>query len=100
MEQKHCKKWTKEEDEILFRHVKARPQNLHKCFIIVSELTGRTPTAVQARWYGKVSKILGNTCFFTASPNHISPNRKNGEGVASNAGIWRKLMNVIKSLIG
>lgn len=91
-------KWTKDEDDTLLRYVKARPQNLHKCFVMVAEQLGRTEGAVANRWYGKVSKDPLNICFFTTSPKHVSKNRKNGEGVESNISIWRRLMNAIRGM--
>lgn len=97
-ENNNRKKWTMEEDNRLLRHVKARPQNLHKCFLMVAEETGRTEGAVANRWYSKVSKDPRNLCFFTASPKHVSKNRKNGAGVEANTSIWRRLINIIKNL--
>lgn len=97
-ERRFNKKWERSEDEILLRYVRARPQNLHKCFLMVSEQIGRTEGAVANRWYGKVSKDPTNVCFFTASPKHVSKNRKNGEGVETNNSIWRRLMNIIRNL--
>ena len=97
---RHCRKWTPTEDATILLYVKARPQNLHKCFLMVSEQLGRTEAAVANRWYGTISKDPANVCFFTASPKHISKNRKNGEGVESNSSIWRRLMNVIRSITG
>lgn len=95
---RHCKRWAAEEDATILRYVKARPQNLHRCFLAVAEQTGRTESAVQGRWYGHVSKDPRNTCFFTASPKHVSRNRKNGIGEESNSSIWRRLMTVLRSL--
>ena len=95
---RHMKPWTSQEDQTLARYVRARPQNLHKCFLMIAEQLGRTESAVQGRWYGHVSKDPKNLCFFTASPKHVSRNRKNGMGEESNPGIWRRLMTVLKSL--
>ena len=92
------KKWTRAEDLRLLRQVQAFPQNLHKCFIIVAEELGRTESGVAGRWYQYVSKNPANTCFFTASPKHVSKNRKNGMGEASNGSIWRRLMAIIRNL--
>jgi hypothetical protein len=89
------RRWTKAEDQRLLRQVKAFPQNLHKCFLIVSEETGRTPGAVANHWYNKVSKDPENKCFFTASPKHISKNRKNGMGERSTMNIWRRILSII-----
>ena len=97
-ENRFNKRWTMAEDERLIRQVKTFPQNLHKCFIIVAEEIGRTESAVAGRWYQHVSKNPANVCFFTASPKHVSKNRKNGEGVETNTSIWRRLVNIIRGL--
>jgi hypothetical protein len=97
-ENRFNKRWTLAEDERLVRQVKAFPQNLHKCFLMVAEELGRTESAVAGRWYQHVSKNPANVCFFTASPKHVSKNRKNGEGVETNNSIWRRLMNIIRGL--
>jgi hypothetical protein len=97
-ENRFNKRWTLAEDERLARQVKAFPQNLHKCFLMVAEELGRTESAVAGRWYQHVSKNPANVCFFTASPRHVSKNRKNGEGVETNNSIWRRLMNIIRGL--
>ena len=92
------RKWTEQEDARLLRQVKAFPQNLHKCFVIVAEETGRTEGGVAGRWYTVLSKKPEALCFFTASPKHVSKNRKNGVGVESNGSIWRRLMSIIRGL--
>ena len=92
------KKWTAEEEDKLLRQVRAFPQNLTRCFLIVSESIDRSPQAVANHWYTVVSKKPDSTCFFTASPKHVSRNRKNGEGVESTRSIWQRLMQVIHNL--
>ena len=92
------KRWTRQEDLRLIRQVQAFPQNLHKCFLMVAEELGRTESGVAGRWYGHVSQDPQNMCFFTASPKHVSRNRKNGMGEESNSTIWRKLKAVLRSL--
>lgn len=92
------RKWTEEEEELLLRQVRAFPQNLKKCFLIVSEMTDRSPKAVTAHWYTVTSKRPDSTCFFTASSKHVSRNRKNGKGVASTSNIWHHLLHVIRNL--
>jgi len=98
---KHCRAWSNSEDERLIRQVKAFPQNLSKCFLIVSEEIGRTETAVAAHWYQKLSKserLQKEPLFFTASPKSVSKNRKNSMGVESSPSIWRRLITVLRSL--
>ena len=92
------RKWTRQEDLRLIRQIQAFPQNLHKCFMIVAEELGRTEGGVAGRWYQHVSHDPANMCFFTASPKHVSRNRKNGMGEASSQSIWRRLVSIIKNL--
>ena len=99
VERREVRRWSNEEDQLLVRTCRSFPQNLHKCFLIVSEQVDRTPLAVANHWYTKVSKDPANMCFFTASPKHVSKNRKNGMGVESNGNIWRRLMAVIRNLV-
>lgn len=94
------RKWSNEEDERLIRQVRSFPTNLSKCFIIVAEELGRSSHGVAAHWYTKVSKRPDVLCFFTASPKHVSRNRKNGAGNESNPAIWRRLVTVLRSLFG
>lgn len=95
---KTCKRWTEEEDQRLIRHIMAFPQNLNLCFIAVAEETGRTKSAVASHWYSVVSKKPEVYCFFTASSSHVCRNRKNGEGTPTAPSIWRRLLNIIKSI--
>ena len=93
------RRWNNEEDALLLRTIRAYPQNLHRCFVLVGEQIGRTDKAVAAHWYTCLSKRPDAMCFFTASPKHVSKNRKNGMGVESNGNIWRRLMAVIRSIV-
>lgn len=92
------RKWTAEEENKLLQQVRAFPQNLTRCFLIVSESIGRSPQAVDNHWYTVVSKKPDSTCFFTASPKTVSRNRKNGEGVESTRSILQRLISIIHNL--
>lgn len=89
------KRWTDEEDARLLKQINAFPQNLSKCFNIVSEVTGRSPGACAARWYTVLSKREDVHLFFTASEKHISVNRKNGVGRKNTKSIWRRLLRLL-----
>lgn len=92
------RKWTEEEEQLLLRQVKAFPQNLSKCFLMVAQNIDRSKTAVQTHWYMVTSKRPDALCFFTASEKHISKNRKIGKGVESTPSIWQRLMQIIRNL--
>lgn len=92
------RRWTEEEDNLLLRQVRAFPQNLTKCFLIVSESIDRSPQAVAGHWYTTLSKRPDVVCFFTASEKRVAKNRKNGRGIESNRSIWQRLMAIIRNL--
>ena len=93
------RRWTQQEDERLLRQVRTFPQNLHKCFVIVAEEIDRTEGAVANHWYTVLSKKPEALCFFTASPVHLSKNRKNGIGTATDRNLWRRLVRIIRNII-
>ena len=93
---KTVKRWTADEDARLLEQIRVFPQNLSKCFIIVSEVLDRTPTACAARWYTKLSKDPANAVFVTVSARHKTLNRKNGEGSVSNMNIFRRILKLLK----
>lgn len=95
---RQVRKWTEEEDNLLLRQVKASPQNLSQCFLMVAQNTDRTPGAVANHWYTVVSKRPDAVCFFTASSHHVSKNRKNGKGVSCSTNIWHRLLHIIRNL--
>ena len=93
------RRWTREENSLLLRHINAHPQNLHYCFTMVADLIDRTDKAVAAHWYQSLSKEPDVLCFFTASSQHVTKNRKNGNGVESSPSIWRRLVSIIRNII-
>lgn len=92
-------RWSQEEEKLMIRTACAFPQNLSKCFLLVSETIGRTPGAVCAHWYSVTSKQPEALCFFTASPRNVSKNRKNGVGISTTENIWRKFMRIINTFV-
>lgn len=95
-----ARKWTPQEEDRLLRQIKAFPQNLSRCFMIVAEEIDRTPLAVANHWYTVLSKKPGAqyTALATVSPVHVSRNRKNGIGVESTMSLWRRFINLLSSL--
>lgn len=92
------RKWTKEEDDRLLRQIRAFPQNLHWCFVMVAEELGRSDKAIAAHWYQKLSKQPDALAFATLSAKHLSKNRKNGMGVETPPSLWRRFLTLIKNL--
>lgn len=91
----HVKKWTPAEDSRLLRQVKAFPQNLNQCFIIVAEELERTPKAVSQHWYKVVSKKPENIAFLTLSGAHKAVNRKNSAGQPSSRGMFHRICRLL-----
>lgn len=89
------KKWSPEEDSRLVRQVRAFPQNLNKCFMIVGEELGRSTTAVANRWYGTVSKDPKNAAMALITPVSKSFNRKNSKGVPCTRSLFRRILKLL-----
>lgn len=89
------RRWSPVEDSRLASQVRAFPQNLSKCFLIVAEETGRSPKAVAARWYQKVSKDPNNAAFVTVSANSKAVNRKNSSGTMSTPSVFRRILRIL-----
>lgn len=95
---KTARRWSENEEKRLIQQVMTYPQNLNACFIVVSEVIGRTPTAVAAHWYAVTSKRSDVKAFVTASSHHLAVNRKNGKGIETPVSIWRRILRVIKDI--
>lgn len=93
---RQVKRWTPEEDKRLLQQIRVFPNNLQKCFIIVSEVTGRSPGACANRWYTKLSKDPDNAMFLTVSSHHKILNRKNGEGMRSTRSVFQRILKLLK----
>lgn len=92
------RRWSHEEDQILLRHIEAFPHNLARCFMTVSEQTGRSKAAVASHWYTKLSKDPQVLLYATISKHHVAKNRKNGLGVESTPSIWQRFIRLIRGL--
>lgn len=93
---RRARRWTEEEDRRLLQQIRVFPQNLSKCFNIVSEVIDRSPTACAARWYTKLSKDPANAVFLTVSERHKIVNRKNGEGERSSRSIFHRILQLLR----
>lgn len=89
------KRWSEAEDSRLLRQVKAFPQNLNKCFLVVAEELDRTPSAVAGHWYTVLSKKPEAVAFFTVSAHHKCMNRKNGKGEPSSPSVFRRILRIL-----
>ena len=96
MAKKSYKRWTKAENDLLVRQVKAFPHNLNKCFIIVGEMTNRTPKAVAAHWYKVTSKDPNTEVVFGfLAPKSFSKNRKGGKGIPHSLNVFKRILKVL-----
>lgn len=91
------KNWSKQEELVLLRQVKALPQNLKRAFELAAEDLDRTPIACKLRWYKYVSleEDKLNTCFVVLSKKSWGRNRKNCKEHLPNHtrnSIWSKII--------
>ena len=92
------RRWTEQEETALLRHVKAFPQNLSRCFIMVSDEIDRTPGAVANHWYTVTSKKPENIAYMFLTPSYVNRNRKNGTGEATPPSLWERVMSFIHTI--
>lgn len=91
-----CRRWTAEEDARLMQQIRVFPQNLKRCFMTVSEVIDRTPTACASRWYTVLSKDPANAAFLTVSSRHKILNRKNGEGTECSPTLFQRILRLLR----
>lgn len=90
-----CRKWTEAEESRLLRQVKAFPQNLTRCFLIVAEELDRTPGAVANHWYSSLSKKPESAAFLMISTHHKYFNRKNGVGEPCTQSLFNRILGLL-----
>lgn len=92
------KRWSKDEDLVLFRAVSDQPNNLRKAFIAVSLETGRTVAGVRQHWYDVLCKnpSKSNTAFITVSKGKKVVNGKNKPATPVKKSLWSKILNLFK----
>lgn len=92
------KRWSKDEDAVLFRAVAEQPNNLCKAFIAVSKETGRTVSGVRQHWYDVLCKnpSKSNTAFMTISKGKKVVNGKNKPATPVKKSLWSKFLNLFK----
>jgi hypothetical protein len=96
------RKWTKEEEELLVKTVKANFHNLTSAFEEVANSTGRSKKAVRLHWYNKTR--LTSTCFVAVSQDTKMRNSKNyvpncghtKTPSTSNKTLWEKLKALLE----
>lgn len=93
---RRARRWTTQEDRRLLEQIRVFPQNLSKCFTIVSEVIDRSPNACANRWYTVLSKDPDNAAFLTVSSRHKILNRKNGEGTRCSPNIFQRILRILR----
>lgn len=105
---KTWRKYTKEEDQIIFNAVNDNPHNLTKCFMALSTQLNRTPGGLSYRWYNVLSNpespYYMGTVSITIGKRAISNNRKlDYDGMKSHpkkirVSIFKKILNIINKM--
>ena len=96
---RHNRRWTEDEELVIFRHVGASPYNLKRSFENASEELGRTVKAVELRWYTKLCKE--QVTFLTYGRETLNRNRKNVYVNSSDntetkrKSLWKKICSLL-----
>lgn len=96
MENRHNKKWTREEDKKIVYAVRHHPWSMNYCFLAVGAEIGRTATSVAARWYSKVSHDPKNAAIIVLTPVSKCLNRKNSKGNTSRSSMFWQVMKMLQ----
>jgi len=89
------RKWTNEEDEVIYNTIKDHPQNLKANFMALSDRLNRTPGAIMNHWYTKVSRDSRYCAFILISGQHRTINRKNGDGEPCTPSLFRRVLHLL-----
>lgn len=93
------KKWTDDEDLVVYRQVKNNLENMQKAFREAAELLGRSPKAVTIRWYKYISKQTNSTAFVLLSETRAYNNRKNISEttpvINTRPSFWKRILRVL-----
>ena len=90
------KRWTKEEEQVLFSKVSDNPGNLSLAFKEAAQDLDRTVDAIKQYWYYKLRKK--GHCFITYSGRSLHINNKNVQVTRPDNTI-RLIKNKLKAII-
>lgn len=95
------KKWSKNEERVVFRAVAEQPNNLQKAFLAASKKINRSPKAISLRWYYVLSKDpkKSSCTFVTYGKKALLKNRKISVGkenvITKEASLWYKIYKLL-----
>lgn len=91
------RKWTEDEEKVVISKIEENPNNLQKAFREASLEIGRTPAAIEYRWYQGGLKL-----FMTyGRKGTLNSNRKNVSSKTSDNTIrtrkskWRRILDIL-----
>lgn len=97
------RRWTQEEDTVLFQAISSGSYNLSKCFLSVAAQVYRTPKAVEHRWYNharftsagrKVMLTIGKNSTYTGK-NLLSNSKVKPLNRKVNISLWERLLRLL-----
>lgn len=90
------KRWSKEEELVLFDQVSRHADNLSAAMNSASRITGRTAHACTNYWYRTLSKREdADTAFMCVSSKLVIRNRKHGSTDSNKSSIWNKIKRLL-----
>jgi hypothetical protein len=99
------RKWTEDEEKVIISKIEEDPNNLQRAFREASLEIGRTPTAIEYRWYqGGLRERSGKFFMAYRRKGTLNSNRKNVSSNTSDNTIntirtrkskWRRVLDIL-----
>lgn len=96
------RKWTEDEEKVVISKIEENPNNLQKAFREASLEIGRTPAAIEYRWYrGGLRERSGKLFMTYGRKGTLNSNRKNVSSKTSDNTIrtrkskWRRILDIL-----
>jgi len=100
MNNKKCKKWTVEEEDILIKCIKASPFKMANAYVEASKVINRTPVACANRWAKIKDKPEVGVTFLTIADKEYLKNRKISNSRTTVQRMESNIWSKIKRLLG
>lgn len=96
------RKWTEDEEKVVISKIEESPDNLQKVFREASLEIGRTPAAIEYRWYqgglrersGRLFMTYGRKGTFSSNRKNVSSNTPDNT-IRTGKSKWRRILDIL-----